>query len=174
MHTQFEELSAKNELVPIRPVKVYEATEVVDAFRYMQQGVHMGKILVKMPEDPATLAFSPGLSPFSFNPDASYLLAGGLGGLGRSVSTWMVEQGARHLVYLSRSAGQSEGDKAFVRELETQGCQAICVTGDVTIKEDVERAVFLCPRPLAGVAQLSGVLRVCQPPTERSTISRLT
>ncbi|KAJ0418662.1 hypothetical protein BJY00DRAFT_314811 [Aspergillus carlsbadensis] len=159
MHTQFETLSAKNELVPIRPVKVYEATEVVDAFRYMQQGVHMGKILVKMPEDPATLAFSPGLSPFSFDPDASYLLAGGLGGLGRSVSTWMVEQGARHLAYLSRSAGLSDGDKAFVRELETQGCQAICVPGDVTVKEDVERAVSQCPRPLAGVAQLSGILR---------------
>ncbi|KAL3496347.1 hypothetical protein BJX62DRAFT_251184 [Aspergillus germanicus] len=159
MHTQFEELSAKNELVPIRPVKVYEATEVVDAFRYMQQGVHMGKILVKMPEDPATLSFSPGLSPFSFNPDASYLLAGGLGGLGRSVSTWMVEQGARHLVYLSRSAGQSDGDKAFVRELETQRCQAVCVPGDVTVKEDVERAISQCPRPLAGIAQLSGVLR---------------
>ncbi|KAL2844526.1 hypothetical protein BJY01DRAFT_248143 [Aspergillus pseudoustus] len=159
MHTQFETLSAQKELVPIRPVKVYEANEVVEAFRYMQQGIHMGKILVKMPDDPASLPFSAGQSPFSFNPDASYLLVGGLGGLGRSVSTWMVEQGARHLVYLSRSAGQSDQDQAFVRELGKQGCQVVCVPGDVTVKGDVEQATAKCPGPLAGVAQLSGVLK---------------
>ncbi|KAL3456975.1 hypothetical protein BJX64DRAFT_296261 [Aspergillus heterothallicus] len=159
MHTQFETLSAQKELIPIRPVKIYQATEVVDAFRYMQQGVHMGKILVKMPEDPATLPFSAGQSPFSFNAEASYLLVGGLGGLGRSVSTWMVEQGARHLVYLSRSAGKSDKDKAFVQELEKQGCEAICVPGDVTVKQDVEEAISKCSRPLAGVAQMSGVLK---------------
>ncbi|KAL5046523.1 hypothetical protein BDW71DRAFT_214582, partial [Aspergillus fruticulosus] len=159
MHTQFETLSAENELVPIRPVKVYEAANVVDAFRYMQQGTHMGKILLRMPEDPSSLSVSPGESPFSFRPDASYLLVGGLGGLGRSVSTWMVERGARHLVYLSRSAGLSEGDQAFVRELEEQGCQAICVPGDVTSIADVKAAISKCPRPLAGVAQMAGFLQ---------------
>ncbi|KAL4997452.1 hypothetical protein BDV10DRAFT_186245 [Aspergillus recurvatus] len=159
MHTQFETLSAENELVPIRPVKLYEAADVVDAFRYMQQGIHMGKILVRMPEDPSSLSVQPGESPFSFRPDASYLLVGGLGGLGRSVSTWMVERGARHLVYLSRSAGVSEKDQAFVRELEEQGCQAICVPGDVTSIADVEAAISKCPRPLAGVAQMAGFLQ---------------
>ncbi|KAL4931451.1 uncharacterized protein BDV17DRAFT_288988 [Aspergillus undulatus] len=150
MHTQFETLSAQNELVPIRPIRVYEASEVVDAFRYMQQGVHMGKILIKMPDNPATLAIAPGQSPFSFRPDASYLLVGGLGGLGRSVSTWMVERGARCLLYLSRSAGSSGNGQAFIHELETQGCQAICIPGDVTVLADVERAIAHCPRPLAG------------------------
>ncbi|KAL2813397.1 KR domain-containing protein [Aspergillus granulosus] len=159
MHAQFESLNAEKELVPIRPVKVYKATEVVDAFRYMQQGIHTGKILVKMPEDPASLYCSAGQSLFSLNPNASYLLVGGLGGLGRSVSTWMVEQGARHLVYLSRSAGLSDNDQAFVRELENQGCQAICVPDNVTVKEDVELAISKCTRPLAGVAQLSGILK---------------
>lgn len=160
MHTQFETLTAENELVPIRPVRVYEAADVVDAFRYMQQGVHMGKILIRVPEDPSSLSVSPGNSPFSFRPDASYLLVGGLGGLGRSVSTWMVEKGARHLVYLSRSAGLSEKDQAFVRELEAQGCQAICVTGDVSAIADVKAAVSKCSQPLGGVVQMAGLLQV--------------
>ncbi|KAL3478889.1 hypothetical protein BJX99DRAFT_268945 [Aspergillus californicus] len=159
MHAQFEELSQQSELVPIRPIRVYSATEVIDAFRYMQQGVHMGKILVEMPEDPASLPFVAGQSPFSFDPSASYLLVGGLGGLGRSVSTWMVERGARYLVFLSRSAGQSDTDQAFVRELEQQGCEVVCVPGDVTSIADVELAVSKCPAPLAGVAQMSGVLK---------------
>jgi len=32
--------------------------------------------------------------------DASYLLVGDLGGIGRAVASWMVEKGARHLVFL--------------------------------------------------------------------------
>ncbi|KAL4900418.1 hypothetical protein BDW74DRAFT_182748 [Aspergillus multicolor] len=159
MHEQFETLSEKNELVPIRPVKVYEAAEVVDAFRYMQQGVHMGKILIKMPDDPNSLSVSPGQSPFSFRSDASYLLVGGLGGLGRSVSTWMVERGARCLVYLSRSVCASEKDQTFIHELEEQGCEVLCVPGDVTVAADVENAIEKCPRPLAGIAQMAGVLQ---------------
>ncbi|KAL5342666.1 hypothetical protein BJX70DRAFT_394501 [Aspergillus crustosus] len=159
MHTQFETLSAENELIPIRPIKVYEATEVVDAFRFMQQGIHMGKILVRMPDHPASLPIAPGQSPFSFNPNTSYILVGGLGGLGRSVSTWMVERGARHLVFMSRSAGKSEKDQAFIHELEEQGCEAICAPGDVTAREDVELAVSKCTLPLAGVAQMAGSLK---------------
>ncbi|KAL4863599.1 hypothetical protein BDV12DRAFT_206352 [Aspergillus spectabilis] len=159
MHTQFETLTAENELIPIRPIRVYEASEVVDAFRYMQQGVHMGKLLVRMPEEPGSLPVSAGQSPFSFNPDKSYLLVGGLGGLGRSVSTWMVERGARHLVYMSRSAGHPEKDQAFIHELEEQGCQTICVPGDVTVMEDVKLAISKCTRRLAGVAQMAGSLK---------------
>ncbi|KAK2807975.1 hypothetical protein FQN49_008756 [Arthroderma sp. PD_2] len=145
---------------PIRPVKIYNATEIVDAFRYMQQGVHMGKILFRMPQNPAAeLPLAGVKSPILFSPDASYLLVGGLGGLGRSVSSWMVEQGARHLVYLSRSAGQSDKDQAFLRELEHQGCHAICVPGNVADIADVKSALSQCAKPIAGVIQLSTVLK---------------
>jgi hypothetical protein len=51
-----------------------------------------------------------------FRHDVSYLFVGGFGGIGRAVSTWMVEQGALYLVYLSRSA-QSCENTAFIREL---------------------------------------------------------
>ncbi|KAH4115563.1 hypothetical protein HBI55_203610 [Parastagonospora nodorum] len=93
-----------------------------------------------------------------FRPDVSYLLIGGLGGLGRAVSTWMVEKGARSLVYLSRSAG-SEATKAFLGELESQGCAATVVAGSVSKREDVASAVQLAPMPVAGVMQMSMVLK---------------
>jgi NAD(P)-dependent dehydrogenase (short-subunit alcohol dehydrogenase family) len=38
-----------------------------------------------------------------WRPDASYLITGGLGGLGLQVARWMVEQGARRLILLGRS-----------------------------------------------------------------------
>lgn len=95
-----------------------------------------------------------------FKDNVSYLLIGGFGGLGRSVATWMVEHGARHLVFLSRSA-KSPDNEPFVRELEGYpGCTVTTFSGDVSKPEDVLAAVKGAPKPIAGVFQLSLVLRV--------------
>ena len=126
----------------------------------MQAGTHLGKILVRMPSSVDSLP-PPVVKRFpKFRSDAAYLLIGGLGGVGRSVSTWMVEQNARELIFLSRSAGKSEEDIAFIQELEAQGCQVICVPGNVTDLKAVKEAVASCTRPLAGVLQMAIDLRV--------------
>ncbi|TDZ16051.1 Highly reducing polyketide synthase gloL [Colletotrichum orbiculare MAFF 240422] len=94
-----------------------------------------------------------------FRQDASYLLIGGMGGLGRSVATWLLEHGARNLVFLSRSAG-SVDNEPFVRELESYpGAVITAISGDVGKSEDVARAIGAAPKPIAGVLQLSLVLK---------------
>lgn len=145
---------------PIHPVKVFEAVDVVSAFRYMQAGTHLGKILIHLPVNSDILPLPVVKSLPSFRADASYLLVGGFGGIGRSVSSWMVEHGAREVIFLSRSAGRSTGDQSFIKELETQGCHVICVAGDVTSKEAVDEAVGRRTRPLAGVLQMAVDLKV--------------
>ncbi|GKZ24039.1 type I Iterative Polyketide synthase (PKS) [Aspergillus brasiliensis] len=154
----FEDWYARGYIKPIRPATIYDAAKVTDAFRYMQQGTHMGKILIRMPLDPMELAPT-SLPPVRFSPNKSYLLVGGLGGVGRSVSLWMVQRGARHLVVLSRSAGTSDADRAVIMDLQAQGCHVICVTGSVAVAADVESAIARCPRPLAGVLQMSALLK---------------
>lgn len=156
----FSDWYRRGSIHPIQPVKIFEAADIVSALRYMQAGTHLGKILVHMPENPDSLPL-PVVKAFpSFRPDASYLLVGGLGGIGRSVSTWLVERGATELIFLSRSAGKSDDDQAFIRELETQACHVICVAGDVTSQEDVNEAVNRRTRPLAGVLQMAVDLKV--------------
>lgn len=145
---------------PIEPVTVFPASKIVDSFRYMQQGVHMGRILVEFPVNSMEIPLLSDEVPIAFPKNASYLLVGGLGGLGRAISTWMAENGASHLVYLSRSAGTSQEDQAFLRELEVQGCHATCVRGDVADAGDVAKAVAKCSAPLRGVFQMSLALRV--------------
>lgn len=146
---------------PIEPIKVFGAAEVEAGFRYMQKGTHLGKIVVSIPEAGLGLPQTPKPPQAELNPSASYLLVGGLGGLGRAVATWMVEKGARHLLFMSRSAGQSARDQAFFRELLCQGCIAQAVRGSVTDLADVERAVASAPpdKPIRGVLQMSMVLR---------------
>lgn len=99
-------------------------------------------------------------SPSSLNPEATYLLVGGTGGLGRSIATWMVEHGATDLTFLSRRAGRDEESKTLFRELESMGCSVHAVTGSVENTEDLEKAINGSKKPIKGVFQLAMVLKV--------------
>lgn len=120
----------------------------------------MGKILIKMPKDTSTLAVPPQRPKISLSSEASYLLVGGLGGIGKAISNFLVEKGARHLTFLSRSAGESDEHIRFSKELEAQGCKSSLVKGNIVNTQDVQRAVKSSGKHIAGVIQLSMVLRV--------------
>ncbi|KAL0942745.1 polyketide synthase [Colletotrichum truncatum] len=150
-------------ILPIRPIEVFSAAKVREAFRYMQQGLHMGKIVISI-RDSNDGALGMDTSNVKrkqvvhLDESASYLLVGGLGGLGRAVSRWMVEHNARHLVYLSRSAGANDEDQQFIQELESMGGRVTLVKGSVVSADDVQRAVEAAPN-LKGILQMSMVLR---------------
>ena len=97
----------------------------------------------------------------SFDSKAAYILTGGFGGLGRSVATWLVERGARALVFISRSAGSNADNHRFSLELGSLGCSVFTVTGRAENMEDVRRAVAAPSRAIKGVIHLAGILRVC-------------
>ena len=148
---------------PIRPVTFFEAAEIEKSFRCLQKGDHIGKVVVRMPEDISAIAGSPRTRSLSLDPKASYLLVGGLGGLGKSIATWMVEHGARSLVFLSRSADSITQDRAMKTELESQGCSVSTVAGKVQDMNDVLRAISLATYGIKGVIHLAMVLQVCLP-----------
>jgi hypothetical protein len=143
---------------PISPTKVFEASEVEDAFRYMQKGIHIGKVLVRIPKNFNSIPITTAAKSLELSSEKTYLLVGGLGGLGRAISTWMVERGVRRFVYLSRSAGSSK-DVPFINELEFQGCSVQTIAGSVGKLEDVQRAISVAPTQIGGVLQMSMVLR---------------
>jgi len=132
---------------------------VEEAFRYMQKGQHIGKLVISIDQKNDPLPITATVQELRLHHDKSYLLVGGLGGLGRAISTWLVERGARHLIYLSRSAGKSDEDREFFCELQCQGCSSQVVRGSVTKLQDVQEAINSAARPIAGVLQLSMVLR---------------
>ena len=147
---------------PIRPVKTFSAASIQDAFRYMQQGKHIGKIVVSMRASTGTSLIGTNIAkiqrPMEFDSSAYYLFAGGLGGIGRAISSWMVERGARHLIYLSRSAVPAGEHSEFIRELESMGCDVQLVKGSVANAGDVKRAVQRAQGHLKGVLQMSMIL----------------
>lgn len=148
-------------LKPIQPVTQFAAVDVKRAFRHLQAGDHIGKLIVNMPTDSSELNSSLNIQPLQFQPDAAYLLVGGLGGLGKSLATWMIERGARNLVFLSRSAGVSKESKSISEELESMGSSITTVRGSVDNIEDIKGAVAASTMPIKGVFQLAMVQRVC-------------
>jgi NADPH:quinone reductase-like Zn-dependent oxidoreductase len=90
-------------------------------------------------------------------PDSSYLITGGLGGLGLRVAQWLVERGARHVVLLSRNSPSPEA-AATVAALGNTGARIRVLATDVTQPDDVARAVASIEPPLRGVIHAAGVL----------------
>ena len=106
-------------LKPVTPITVYSLSDIESAFRLMQMGKHKGKIALNWGGDDVIAQMKthrPG-PPASLSPAASYLLVGGLGGLGRSLAGLLVSLGARHLCFISRSGATSNQAKAFLRTM---------------------------------------------------------
>jgi FlaA1/EpsC-like NDP-sugar epimerase len=139
---------------------IVPAPNIRDAFRTIQTARHIGKIVIKIPEDQLELESVVAKPTPNFRSDRSYLLVGGLGGLGRSCATWMVENGARNLIFLSRSARDSSETHSFLEELRSQDCKIQLVAGSVSNIDDVQKAIDGAAKPISGVIQMSMVLKV--------------
>jgi acyl transferase domain-containing protein/selenocysteine lyase/cysteine desulfurase len=98
--------------------------------------------------------------PTQFSPDGTYLITGGLGGLGRAVGRWMVGHGARHLVLLGRNP-PSAAARAEVGAWELAGAHVAVVQADVSDAQKLAEALVQISAslpPLRGVIHAAGVL----------------
>jgi acyl transferase domain-containing protein len=90
-------------------------------------------------------------------PDATYLITGGVGGLGLLVARRFAARGARHLVLLSRNEPGSSA-QAAIDELRDQGVHVTTVKADVAREHDLTEALGHISPPLAGIVHAAGVL----------------
>ncbi|MFN0155857.1 MAG: SDR family NAD(P)-dependent oxidoreductase, partial [Gaiella sp.] len=93
-------------------------------------------------------------------PDGTYLVTGGLGGIGLEVARWLVDQGARNLVLVGRSGAKGTAS-ASVAELEKAGARVVVAAVDVADRDAIagllERVRAELP-PLQGVMHAAAVL----------------
>ncbi|KID87248.1 Beta-ketoacyl synthase [Metarhizium guizhouense ARSEF 977] len=150
----------KEHVKPIEPVQTFGPDQISEALKLMKKGHHMGKLVIAIPEDRSKIPATVSDKSTLFSDKPTYLLVGGLGGLGREVARWMIEKGAKSLCFLSPSAA-SDVHATFMQELESQGCRITAIAGDVSEMQDVETAISASPSPIGGVMQLSMVLRDC-------------
>jgi acyl transferase domain-containing protein/acyl carrier protein len=132
------------------PVTPFNFSQARDAFRYMAQARHIGKIVLRMPAADRTLVHG----------GASYLITGGLGALGLHTARWLVASGARHLVLLGRREPSSEALEA-IGALQQAGVQVRVVAADAADAAGMDALLDTLARempPLRGVVHAAGAL----------------
>nr|B3FWU0.1 RecName: Full=Reducing polyketide synthase rdc5; Short=R-PKS rdc5; AltName: Full=Hypothemycin biosynthesis cluster protein rdc5 [Pochonia chlamydosporia]ACD39774.1 reducing polyketide synthase [Pochonia chlamydosporia] len=157
------EMIHQNVLQPVFPVTVYPVGKVEEAFRLMQQGKHVGKMILSFAAgDARAPVLCRAKDSFKLDPNATYLFIGGLGGLGRSMAVGFVACGARNIAFLSRSGDSKPEAKAVVDELRELGTRVQVYLGDVSDEASFRGAMEQCSRelpPVKGVIQMAMVLR---------------
>jgi acyl transferase domain-containing protein/NADPH:quinone reductase-like Zn-dependent oxidoreductase/acyl carrier protein len=148
------------------PYTTFDANQVVEAFRYMQQAKQIGKIVVTYDNGiqakpvsaiPETVI----ADKLLLSGDGSYLVTGGLGGFGLRSAQWLVEKGARHLILMGRSGAQSAAAQAALAEFAAQGVHVYAAAVDVTDKAAVAAVLNHCETvmpPLTGIIHAAAVI----------------
>ncbi|KAI1015613.1 hypothetical protein LB503_009786 [Fusarium chuoi] len=93
----------------------------------------------------------------------TYLLAGGLGGLGRSICELLVRNGARHIAFLSRTGTSSEASQRFFKDLCNEGIDARAYMVDICDAEALIKVIKeeICQEmpPVKGVFQCAAAIK---------------
>jgi NADPH:quinone reductase-like Zn-dependent oxidoreductase/thioesterase domain-containing protein len=142
-------LLAGGQLKPL-PVRCWDVRRAPEAFRFMSQARHTGKIVLTIP---------PGAA--ASRPPGTVLVTGGTGMLGALVAGHMAATGrTKALVLASRSGPAAAGAAALAAELAGKGT-AVQVTGcDVAVRAQLAGMLARIPAavPLSGVVHAAGVI----------------
>ncbi|MFE9870164.1 SDR family NAD(P)-dependent oxidoreductase [Micromonospora sp. NPDC005686] len=133
-------------LTPL-PTRSWDVRDAPEAFRFMAQARHVGKLVLTIPPVP--------------DPEGTVLITGGTGTLGGLVAghlagTW----GMRSLVLASRQGAAAAGAEQLISELTASGVDVRVAACDVADRDAVARLLADIPedRPLTAVVHLAGVL----------------
>jgi len=144
------------------PYRLFPATNIVDAFRTMQQAQQIGKVIVGIEgvsvaiEDTSARAI-----PVRFESRARWLVTGGISGFGLESARWLAERGVGDLVLVGRRGMRTPGATEAVRTLEALGAQVSVIACDVNDRSAVQsmlKEIRNSRTPLTGVLHAAMVL----------------
>ncbi|KGQ12279.1 Lovastatin nonaketide synthase [Beauveria bassiana D1-5] len=156
------ELLDKKTIKPIGPITTVSISEVESALRKLQSGKTTGKVVVNHELDGQVNATHPEPNTHSLKADATYIIIGGTGGLGRSMSKRMVQRGARNIVLLSRSGSMTAELERLIAECEPLGAKIHVMACDVADEAKVNELIAQLRSslpPILGVIHAAMVLR---------------
>ncbi len=146
--TLFAELRqqfVEKKLQPL-PHKVFPIWQANDAFRYMAQAKHIGKVVISMPSGNQIV-----------KPDGSYLITGGFGALGLQVASWLAQEGAKNLILVGRSQPTKQAQQE-IDKLEQQNVIVNVIQADIT-DYDAVADIFSTEKPeIKGIIYAAGSL----------------
>lgn len=144
------------------PVRPFPATDPAQAFQFIAQGRHIGKLALQFEniEEVRALPLRSSSEDALFHHDATYILTGGMGGIGAAVAEWMAENGAGHLVLVSRrQTGPAENE--ILLRVRAKGAMVEHHSADIVDPSQVRHLVSEITRtmpPLRGIMHAAAVI----------------
>ena len=137
-------LVESQKILPIRPVTSVPVTDVKTGLRKLQSGQNIGKIVATLGNETAMVEQ---LSPLKtrseslLRQNATYVIAGGTGGVGRALASWMISKGARSLVLLGRSGASNPNVIQLLKRYEDTNIRIRAIACDISSRYDMIHAV---------------------------------
>ncbi|KAL9618086.1 MAG: hypothetical protein Q9160_007156 [Pyrenula sp. 1 TL-2023] len=159
---QVLKLFSQGALRVVHPLTIFPINQVEQAFRHLQSGKNGGKVVVDIEPHVQVPALLKGTSQWKFSENSTYVIAGGLGGQGRSAARWLASKGARHLLLLSRSGVNNESATRFMKEMTLAGVNVYAPACNISDSTSLKNVLEYCESampPIKGCIQSSMVLR---------------
>ncbi|MEA2145668.1 MAG: hypothetical protein QOG59_1255, partial [Solirubrobacteraceae bacterium] len=144
--TRVVELQETGAISPL-PVQAWDVRQAPEAFRFLTQSRHVGKLALSMPR--------------TLDTDGTVLITGGTGTLGSLLARHLVQQhGVRHLLLTSRRGVAAPGIADLVEELARDGADVRVVASDTADRAALARTLADIPpeHPLTAVVHTAGTL----------------
>jgi NADPH:quinone reductase-like Zn-dependent oxidoreductase len=166
MNDEFQTVMAMFEsgiLKPVAPVTSIPISNIEEAFRLIASRKHTGKVVVEAESDALVKAVIAKPEPLQLDPSGAYVVAGGLGDLGKRICRLLASHGAKHVVTLSRRDLSDDDRQAFEAEISQLGGVLHIVKCDIIDESSMTEAAIICQEslpPVKGVVHAGMVLRV--------------
>ena len=146
----------------VEPITTIPMTNIEDAFRLIQSRKHTGKVVVTAESDTPVTVISARPPALKLEKEGTYVIAGGLGDLGRRMARLMAAHGAGHIVTLSRRTLDPEFQRALEDDIRAMGGELHIEKCDITDKATMQEIATRCRKtlpPFKGVVNGGMVLR---------------
>ncbi|KAM0522380.1 hypothetical protein ACHAPE_001969 [Trichoderma viride] len=148
---------------PAISVTVHPISQIERAMDSMKSTENLESIALSFsPDDLIPVLCKPESRSLKLSGDSTYLIVGGLGDLGRSLARFLVDSGARHICFISRSGAVQDVQKQLVTDLTSSGVDVQVYKCDIASFSALKDMLALCSRempPISGAIHSALVLR---------------
>ena len=151
---------------PKHSITVKPIAQIGDALKILQASTQIGGIVLESGEGSMVSTMSDQRAPLTLDGNRSYIIAGGLGDVGKRLSELMVRRGARHIVVLTRRRLDVDEHRKIEDDLQLISpkfkfyWRTCDIANDVQVKECATSLLSSGIPPVKGVVQAAIFMQV--------------